>query len=125
MMEKIGEFFQFFAKLSPAKMINVVLLGVIIFIGWHSYTTQEALRVERDDFKDRWETVSDKYNAQVTENQTIQNKLQADCAEQIREFNEKRDAEAKAFTDDMKEKYSILLKKLTDKVDNDEIKHVR
>lgn len=118
MVEKIVEFFTFFAKLSPSKMINIVLLGVIFFVGWWSWDSQEAFKAERDDFKAKYDTLYVRYTAQVDKNQMTQNQLKDSCQVRFERYADRKDAEIKSLVAEFNLKYSTMLKEITDKYDN-------
>lgn len=110
MITAILNFFNFFGKLNPSKMINIVLLGVIFYMAWHS----NNLEIERDNYKDRYEKVYDKYTNYVNRMQDIRDKQTVECNEILRGYTEKKNQEIEDLSRDFKNKYLELLKLYTD-----------
>jgi len=109
MIDKLPDFLKFFVTLSNAAKVNVILLCLVLAIGYWSYDTQSKLQVERDNFKDRYEKLYDKYQVALDSSQARQTKAQADCMNQFKTYRETKDAEVQKLVDNYMIKYNDLL----------------
>lgn len=98
-------FTKFFAKLTPSKMINIVLLGVIFYFVMHS----QDLKKERDNYKDRYQTEQDKHNTYVKSIQDSRDKQTYDCTKMIQDYVDKKNEEIDDLNKDFNKRYGELL----------------
>ena len=98
-------FAKFFAKLTPSKMINIVLLIVIIFLYSHS----QDLKKERDDYKDRYQSEQDKHNNYVKTIQDARDRQTYDCTKLIQDYLDKKNKEIFDLNNQFNKKYGQLL----------------
>lgn len=106
-------FLKFFAKLTPSKMINIVLVCLIIYMGWNSHQTKQEYRQEREDFKKKYEQLYIKYDAERDKNNQRQEKLSKDCSEQLQTYVKDTDKNIEKLTKEWETKYGTLLSKYT------------
>jgi TPP-dependent pyruvate/acetoin dehydrogenase alpha subunit len=110
MMDKLPDFLKFFVTLSNNAKLNVILLLACFSIGYWSYETQGNLAKQRDDFKDRYDKLYDKYTSSLDKNQKMQNELQANCNERFKTYRERKDVEVDKLVADYLVKYNELLR---------------
>ena len=115
-------FTKFFAKLTPSKMINIVLLIGLFFLYSHS----ESLKKERDDYKDRYTAEQNNHQKYVQTIQDARDKQTIDCNEILNDYTEKKNKEIDDLSKDFRKKYLDLLtlyqKVLEKNMKRDEIK---
>lgn len=105
MFDKIPDFLKFFVTLTNRNRVQVILISVIFAMGYFTYSLQQ----ERDNYKDRYDTLYVKYTASVDKAQATQNKISVDCDTKFKEYREKKDAEVSKLMDQYLVKYNELL----------------
>jgi uncharacterized membrane protein YhiD involved in acid resistance len=98
-------FAKFFAKLTPSKMINIVLLIGLFFLYSHS----QDLKKERDDYKDRYQTEQDNHNKYVKSIQDARDKQTVDCNDILRAYTDRKNKEIEDLSREFKNKYLEVL----------------
>lgn len=99
-------FTKFFAKLTPSKMINILLLIGLFFLYSHS----QDLKKERDDYKDRYQTEQNNHQKYVQTIQDARDKQTINCNEILSDYTKQKNKEIDDLSRDFNKKYLDLLK---------------
>lgn len=112
-MKTALDFLKFFASLTPERMINIVLVCAIIFVGAWSFNSQENYRTERDEFKTKYDTLYKNYTIEVQRNVNNTNQISKDCNDRYNSYVEVKNAEINKLVIDFNDKYNKLLREVT------------
>lgn len=110
MFATIGlNFMKFWASLTPAKMINILLLVVIIFISIHASKMQD----ERDKSQDNYDSLYLRYQDYIDKTIEYRDSQSKDCNERLMDYSDKKNAEIEELSREFRVKYVELLKLYT------------
>ena len=100
-------------KLSWQKMVIALLLLIIACTIYFSNDAVQSFKNERDDYKVKYDSLYIRFNRQVDKNQEIQNKLNADCNEQFKLYNQQKATEIRELQVDYNNNVEVLQAKLS------------